>query len=200
MNEVTRILDLVAEGDTEAGKELLPMAYLELKRIAANQMKNEREGHTLQPTALVHEAYLRLAGPDGKERDWKSRGHFFSAAAEAMRRILIDHARKKSTLKRAGDQIRTTWNEEEFEAAEPSERVLLLNEALDRLEEQNPEFARIVKLHYFAGLSIPETAAALEVSPSTIDRKWRAAKTWLYREISRSEGREADKIPEDKKE
>ena len=111
MNEVTRILDAVADGDTEAAERLLPLAYEELRRIAAHKMAAERDGHTLQPTALVHEAYLRLVGPDGDERDWKSRGHFFAAAAEAMRRILIDSARRKASFKRGGDQVRTTWDE-----------------------------------------------------------------------------------------
>jgi RNA polymerase sigma factor (TIGR02999 family) len=186
MSEVTQILDAVADGDTVAAERLLPLAYEELRRIAAHKMAAEREGHTLQPTALVHEAYLRLVGPDGEGRDWKSRGHFFAAAAEAMRRILIDSARRKASLKRGGDQFRVTWEEGVIDDDTPSEEVLMVNEALEKLEEENPEYAGIVKLHYFAGLTIGEAAAALGMSESTIDRKWKAAKAWLFREISRS--------------
>ena len=186
MKEVTQILDAVAGGDTVAAERLLPLAYEELRRIAAHKMATERKGHTLQPTALVHEAYLHLVGPDGKGRDWKSRGHFFAAAAEAMRRVLIDSARRKASLKRGGDQFRITWDEGVIDGATPSEEILMVNEALEKLEKENPDYAGIVKLDYCAGLKIAEAAAALGVSESTIKRKWRAAKAWLFLEISRS--------------
>jgi RNA polymerase sigma factor (TIGR02999 family) len=125
-------------------------------------------------------------GPDGEQHDWKSRGHFFAAAAEAMRRILIDSARRKASLKRGGDQFRITFDEGVINGDTPSEEILMVNEALEKLEKEHPDYAAIVKLHYFAGLTIGEAAAALGVSPTTIDRKWKAAKAWLFREISRS--------------
>jgi RNA polymerase sigma factor (TIGR02999 family) len=196
MNQVTQILNAVADGDTDVGRQLLPIVYDELRRLAAHKMAAEREGHTLQPTALVHEAYVRLLGPDGEAMDWDSRGHFFAAAAEAMRRVLIDSARRKASLKRGGDHQRLTWDENKFESASPSDEVLLVNDALDKLEAQNPEFAKIVKLHYFAGLSVEETAAVLDVSQSTVDRKWKAAKTWLFREISESRDPQPSPPPE----
>jgi RNA polymerase sigma factor (TIGR02999 family) len=186
MSEVTQILDAVADGDTLAAERLLPLAYEELRRIAGHKMAIERADHTLQPTALVHEAYLRLVGPDGEARSWKSRGHFFAAAAEAMRRILIDSARRKASLKRGGDQFRITFDEGVINGDTPSGEILMVNEALEKLEKEHSDYAAIVKLHYFAGLTIGEAAAALGVSPTTIDRKWKAAKAWLFREISRS--------------
>jgi RNA polymerase sigma factor (TIGR02999 family) len=192
MNEVTRILN-AAESDGEAAEQLLPLAYNELRRIAANKMAAERENHTLQPTALVHEAYLRLIGPDGENPDWNSRNHFFSAAAEAMRRILIEHARRKLTLKRGVNPEATEFDEERFEAAMPSEQILAVDEALTELEREHPEFARIVKLRYFAGLSVPEIASLLETSTSTVNRNWKSAKAWLYREIGESVGIEDPK-------
>ena len=185
MSEVIKLLDAVAEGDSEAGERLFPLVYEELRRIAANKMAGERLDHTLQPTALVHEAYLRLVGPDGTEREWESRGHFFAAAAEAMRRILIDSARRKATEKRGGKNARVTWNEGRFATAMPPEEILMVDEALDRLETQQPDYSEIVKLRYFAGLSVAETAAVLGVSASTVDRKWKAARIWLFREVSK---------------
>ena len=186
MEDVTQILDAVSGGDLKAAEQLLPLVYAELRRIAAHKMAAERPDHTLQPTALVHEAYLRLAGPDGELRDWETRGHFFAAAGEAMRRILIESARRKATRKRGANAVATTWDEGKFPAAGTSDELLAIHEILDQLEEQNAEHARIVKLIYFAGLSIAETAAAMRVSESTVDRRWRAARAWLYREISRA--------------
>jgi RNA polymerase sigma factor (TIGR02999 family) len=187
MSDVTRILDAIEDGDLKAAAELFPVAYEELRRIAANKMGNERGEHTLQPTALVHEAYLRLLGPDGEQRRWNSRGHFFSAAAEAMRRILVESARKKHSLKRGGAHIRTTWDESKFAGEVPSDEIFRVDAALEKLEQVKPEFAKVVKLRYFAGLSIAEAALALDVSESSIDRAWRGARVWLFREIQQSE-------------
>ncbi len=184
MDEITRILAAVDAGDTAAAERLLPIAYDELRRIAASKMANQRAGHTLQPTALVHEAYLRLVGPDGEQPHWNSRGHFFVAAAEAMRRILIESIRRKQSIKRGGEFVRTTWDEAEYETEAPAESILAVHEALDVLKRSHPELARVVLLRYFAGMTIEETAASLDTSPSTIDRQWRAARAWLQREIS----------------
>lgn len=184
ITEVTRILQAVQSGETEAAEHLLPLAYDELRRIAANKMASQRAGHTLQPTALVHEAYLRLLGPDGEEVQWNSRGHFFVAAAEAMRRILIESIRRKQARKRGGDLVRTEWDEAAFETEVPDERILAVHEALATLQEARPELAKIVLLRYFAGLTIEETAASLDTSESTVERQWRAARAWLQREIS----------------
>ncbi len=186
-NEVTRLITAVKEGESSAAEELLPLAYDTLRRIAAQKMASERAGHTLQPTALVHEAYLRLLGPEGEQLDWNSRGHFFSAAATAMRRILIESARRKQAAKRGGGVEHTTYDESELAFSTPSDEVLAVDEALKKLEEEDPDLARVVVLRYFAGMTVPETAAALDVSTSTIDRQWRCAKAWLYREISASE-------------
>ena len=186
MNEVAQILEAIENGDTAAAERLLPIAYDELHRIAVHKMANERAGHTLQPTALVHEAYLKLLGPEGEQRQWNSSGHFFSAAAQAMRRILVDSARRKEADKRGGDLERTTWNESKLEFAVPSEEILAVNEALEQLQQREPDLAEVVSLRYFAGMTVQETASALGVSPSKIDRQWRTAKAWLYREIKRS--------------
>ncbi len=183
MNDVTRILNAVENGDTRAAEQLLPLAYQELRQIAANKMASEREGHTLQPTALVHEAYLRLVGDDGNEPQWKSRGHFFSAAAEAMRRILIEHARRKMAQKRGADAPNTEFDDQKFQVELPPKRLLALDEALTKLEQEHPELAQIVKLRYFAGMTVPEMASCLETSTSTVNRSWKTAKVWLYREI-----------------
>ena len=183
-NNICGILDAIERGDHEAAERLLPMAYKELRRMAAARMSHERAGHTLQATALVHEAYLRMMGPDGGERTWNSKGHFFSAAAEAMRRVLIEHARKKQSLKRGGDRVRTTLDESGLAMDSPVEDVLVVNEALEKLEAEDAALAKVVKLRYFAGLTIPETASALEVSERTVNRQWTCARAWLYREIS----------------
>jgi RNA polymerase sigma factor (TIGR02999 family) len=186
MSEVTRILEAVEAGDTAAGEKLLPLAYDELRKMAAQKMASEQAGHTLQPTALVHEAYLRLAGPDGEERKWNSRGHFFSAAAEAMRRILIESARKKGRLKRGGDLDRATWDESKVGVVVKNDELLAVHDALSALEEEDPDLARVVKLRYFAGLTVEQTAAAFDTSPRTINRQWKCARAWLHRHISES--------------
>lgn len=184
MSELTKIFEAVESGDAQAGEMILPLAYEELRRIAANKMAGERAGHTLQPTALVHEAYVRLLGPDGEERQWNSRGHFFKAAAEAMRRILIESARKKMSQKRGAKVRHTELNESQLEFTVPSEEILAIEEALQKLEVESPEYAEVVKLRYFAGMTVPETAHALGISESTVHRIWRGARAWLYREVS----------------
>ncbi len=184
MSELTKIFEAVESGDSQAGEMILPLAYEELRRIAANKMAGERAGHTLQPTALVHEAYVRLLGPDGEERQWDSRGHFFTAAAEAMRRILIESARKKMSQKRGSNVRHTELNESQLEFTVPSEEILAIEEALQKLEVESPEYAEVVKLRYYAGLTVPETAHALGTSESTVHRIWRGARAWLYREVS----------------
>ena len=184
MNEVTQLLTAARAGDTSAGRKLLPLAYDELKRLARKKMSEEREGHTLQPTALVHEAYLRLAGPEGKEPNLNSRGHFFSAAAEAMRRILIESARRKGRQKRGGGFERITWEESIAGISPLDEEMLAVDEALKKLETEDAELARLVKLRYFAGMTIAETASVLGISPRSVNRQWECAKAWLYCEIS----------------
>ena len=142
MSEITRILEAVKNGDREAAEKLLPLTYQELRRIAGHMMANEREGHTLQPTALIHEAYLRLAGPEGEQPDWDCRAHFFTAAAEAMRWILIDHARRKLAIKRGGDQVRITWDEAEVETEHLPDELLAVDEALKKTREGESEGCR----------------------------------------------------------
>lgn len=181
MNDFTRILQAIDDGTEGASEELLTLAYDELRRMAAHKMAQERAGHTLQATALVHEAYLRMVGSDGEAPHWNNRGHFFTAAAEAMRRILIENARRKKAIKRGGEFQRTDLEESklEIESVVPSDEIIAVGEALAQLEEENAQAAQVVKLRYFAGLSVDETAALLEVSPSTVDRAWRGARAWL---------------------
>ena len=183
MDEITKILNAVNEGDTRAAEQLLPLAYEELRRIAAQKMAHERAGHTLQPTALVHEAYLRMLNPDGSNKHWNSRGHFFVAAANAMRRILIENARRRQTNKRGADFERQTWDEARYASKVAPEDILIIHEALETLENTHPDLAKVVLMKYFAGMTIEETASALDVSESTIERQWRAARAWLHREI-----------------
>ncbi len=184
MGEITLILEAAKNGDREAAEKLLPLTYEELRRIAGRMMAGERAGHTLQPTALIHEAYLRLAGPEGEQPDWECRAHFFTAAAEAMRWILIDHARRKLAIKRGGDQVRTTLDDAKFETEHPPEELIAVDEAVKKLEAENPKAAEVVKLRYFAGMTVPEAATVLGISPRTIDRTWQGAKAWLFRELS----------------
>ncbi len=185
MHDLTRILNAAESGDPLAAEELLPRAYAELRRMASSKMAGERADHTLQPTALVHEAWLRLAGPNGTPRTWESRGQFFAAAAEAMRRILIESARRRAAQKRNGGGQRTALDAGKLIAETPPEQMLEVDAALTKLEAAHPDFARIVKLRYFAGLTLPEIASALETSESTVSRAWRSAKAWLCREMSR---------------
>jgi RNA polymerase sigma factor (TIGR02999 family) len=161
---------------------LLPLVYDELRRLAAARLAAEPSGHTLQPTALVHEAYLRLVGPADAAR-WDSRGHFFAAAAEAMRRILVDHARRKAAARHGGGLARLELEPDLAAAREPREDLLALDEALDRLAVEDPLKAEVVKLRYFAGLTLPETAAALGLSERTAGRHWAYARAWLRRAV-----------------
>ncbi len=184
MNEVSRILDAIGQGDSCASAQLLPLVYDELRRLAAQRMAQEKPGQTLQPTALVHEAYLRLVG-SGEERHWESRGHFFAAAAEAMRRILVENARRKRSLKRGGDRQRLDLDLEQPVEDERSAPLLALDEALDRLEARDADKAQLVKLRYFAGMTIEQAAETLGVSVTTANRWWSYARAWLHEEIRR---------------
>jgi RNA polymerase sigma factor (TIGR02999 family) len=182
MSEVTRILSAVAQGDPHAASQLLPLVYDELRQLAAHRLAHQTPGQTLQPTALVHEAYLRLVG-DGEDPHWDSRGHFFAAAAEAMRHILVDNARRKGSQKRGGDRGRADIDVGEVAAPEFREDLLALDEALNQLAAADPEAARLVQLRYFAGLTLAEAAQVLGVSARTADRLWVYARTWLYQAL-----------------
>ena len=181
MSDVTRILDAIGEGDPDAADELLPLVYEELRRLAAYKMSNEAPGQTLQPTALVHEAWLRLTGAESKT--WDSKGHFFAAAAEAMRRILIERARAKSRLRRGSRAEHVPFDHVTDASEDPPETVLAIHEALDRLTARDPFKAEVVKMRYFVGLSQDEIAHALGVSVPTIRRHWAMARAWLYVEM-----------------
>jgi RNA polymerase sigma factor (TIGR02999 family) len=185
MNEVTSILSAIEAGDRHAAADLLPLVYDELRKLAAARLAADKPGQTLQPTALVHEAYLRLVG-DGQPRGWDGRGHFFAAAAEAMRRILVENARRKMRKKRGGERLRV-----DLEAAAPAapaldDDLLDLDDALTRLAEADPAAAELVKLRYFAGLSIPQAAEALGIGARSADRLWAFARAWLRDALSDS--------------
>jgi RNA polymerase sigma factor (TIGR02999 family) len=181
MSDVTKILQAVERGDVKAAHELLPLVYLELRRLAAHKMAQEAPGHTLQPTALVHEACLQLGGD--KQTSWQNRAHFFGAAAEAMRRILVDRAREKKALKRGGDLKRVDFDAVELPSPMPDDELLALDEALDRLATVDTRAAEMVKLCFFVGLTQEEAARELGVSLSTAERLWGFARTWLLREV-----------------
>jgi RNA polymerase sigma factor (TIGR02999 family) len=183
MSDVTRILSKIEQGDPQAAEKLLPLVYNELRRLAAAKLAQENPGQTLQATALVHDAYIRLVDVE-KAQHWDSRGHFFAAAAEAMRRILIDQARQKESMRRGGDMQRHDVMHVEILTSEPCVDLLSLNDALERLERQAPEKAQLVKLRYFAGLTIPQAAQALGISSATADRHWAYARAWLHAELS----------------
>ncbi|HKB01081.1 MAG TPA: ECF-type sigma factor [Gemmataceae bacterium] len=182
MSDVTRLLDAAAAGDPHAAGQLLPLVYDELRRLAAQRLAHERAGHTLQPTALVHEAYLRLVG-GGDEENWNSRGHFFAAAAEAMRRILVEAARRRRAAKHGGGRAREELDADLVAAAQPREDLLALDEALDKLAATNRPAAELVQLRYFAGLTLPDAAEALGMAPRTAGRLWAYARAWLRREV-----------------
>ena len=184
MGDVTRILGDIDKGDPRAAEQLLPLVYDELRRLAAQRMAQENPGQTLQPTALVHEAYLRLVKVDDGQ-SWNGRGHFFGAAAEAMRRILIDQARRKDSQRRGGRVTRDSLAMVEIAAPEPAVDLLAVNEALARFEAIDKPKAEIVKLRYFAGLTIPQAAEALGISTTTADRRWAYARAWLHAELKR---------------
>ena len=181
MSDVTQVLQAIGRGEGRAADELLPLVYDELRRLAAARMAQEAAGQTLQPTALVHEAWLRMV-KDG-ERTWQNRAHFFGAAAEAMRRILIESARRKSRLKRGGDQASLDIDHLELAATTPDDKVLLIDDALERLQAEDPEKARIVVLKFFGGLTNQEVAENLGVAERTVERQWAFAKAWLFRSI-----------------
>jgi len=184
-NDVTQILQAIVQGDRAASEELLPLVYDELRRMAARKMSTEKPGQTLNATALVHEAYLRLVGAgEGEQQKWDGRGHFFAAAAEAMRRILVENARRKSRLKHGGELNRVPLEEDAVVAVPTSETLIALDEALTRFAAEEPEAAKIVELRYFAGLSIDEAADALGVSRATANRHWAYAKAWLRCEVA----------------
>ena len=182
MHEVTRVLSAIQQGDPHAAEQLLPLVYAELRKLAAQRLAREAPGQTLQPTALVHEAYLRLVDHD-QAQHWNSRGHFFAAAAEAMRRILVDNARRKRRPKHGGGRQRIELDES-LAAADLRNDPLALNDALSQLAVQEPVKAELVKLRYFAGLSIEEAAAVLSISPATAKRYWAIARAWLFVALS----------------
>lgn len=187
MTQLTEILGAIESGDLQAAEKLLPMVYEELRCLAESRLLNEKPGQSLQATDLVHEAYQRLiAADDGGEAKWNSKGHFFGAAAEAMRRILIDRARAKAAQKRGGALQRVAFEDLEHPAVKRPERFLLLDEALGRLESQDPQKAQLVKLRFFAGLTNKEAAAALGISTATADRAWAFARAWLKTEMEES--------------
>jgi RNA polymerase sigma factor (TIGR02999 family) len=181
MAEVTQILHAIASGDASAASQLLPLVYDELRQLAAQRLAHETPGQTLQPTDLVHEAYLRLIG-EGEELHWNSRGHFFAAAAEAMRRILVENARRKMSEKHGGGKRRVPL-EEFHRVGESPEDVLDLDDALTRFAAEEPDKARVVHLRFFAGLSTPDAATALGISVATAERWWTFARAWLYNDL-----------------
>lgn len=185
VSDVTRILEAAQQGDSTAADQLLPLVYDELRRLAAHRMANEAAGHTLQPTALVHEAWLRLIGNEGHAQ-FQNRAHFFAAAAEAMRRILIDRARRKRAIRHGGDQQRVDVQEIELASPDEDDQLLAMNEALDKLSIEHKAEAELVKLRYFVGMTIEEAAEALGISPRTAKYYWTHARAWLYREIAHS--------------
>ncbi|MCF7975206.1 MAG: sigma-70 family RNA polymerase sigma factor [Phycisphaerae bacterium] len=185
MSDITRILNAIEGGDAKATDELLPLVYEELRVLAAQKLSHESPGQTLQATALVHEAYLRLI--EGTGQDWNNRGHFFKAAAEAMRRILVENARRKQRLKRGGKRERSVLDEAVITIDEPDIDLLALDEALAKFEADDPEKAHLVKLRYFAGFSIDQTAQILGISIATANRYWSYARSWLFQEISRGD-------------
>ncbi|UCG59598.1 MAG: sigma-70 family RNA polymerase sigma factor [Phycisphaerales bacterium] len=185
MTDVTRILDAIEQGDAQAADDLLPLVYEELRRLAAQNMAQEQPGQTLQATALVHEAYLRLVGVEAQ--NWNSRGHFFAAAAEAMRRILVENARRKKSLKRGGNRRRVEMDEADAAIEAPLEDLLVLDEALTKLSGEEPTIADLVKLRYFAGLPLDQVAKILEISPSTAARYWAYGRVWLLEEVTRDD-------------
>jgi len=182
MSDVTRLLDAAAAGEPQAAAELLPLVYAELRALAAGRLAGEEAGHTLQPTALVHEAYVRLVGGT-QPQDWNGRDHFFAAAAEAMRRILVDCARWKKSKRHGGGRQRISLDDMDAASEVPDDDVVALSEALDRLAAVNARAAELVKLRYFAGLTVPQAAAALGVAPRTADFIWAYAKSWLLQRV-----------------
>jgi RNA polymerase sigma factor (TIGR02999 family) len=181
MPEITRLLECAAAGDARAAGDLLPLVYEELRRMAAHKMSAESAGHTLQPTALVHEAWLRLSG--SSQPRWENRAHFFGAAAEAMRRILVDHARRKQSQKRGAGAERVELEDSLLTLAAPPDEILAVHDALDRLAAEDPQAAQLVKLRYFVGMTMEEAAAALGIGKRTAESLWTFSRAWLHRAI-----------------
>jgi RNA polymerase sigma factor (TIGR02999 family) len=185
MNDVTLLLSAMHRGDPRAAEQLLPLVYVELRKLASRRMAQEKPGQTLQATALVHEAYIRLVG--GQDPGWDCRGHFFAAAAEAMRRILVDNARRKRTGKHGGDRRRRDLDRFDVAIEAAPDDLLDLDEAIEKLAREDPAKAELVKLRYFAGLTVEEAARVLGVSRATADRHWHYARVWLYCELGAPE-------------
>jgi RNA polymerase sigma factor (TIGR02999 family) len=183
-HEVTQLLSALGQGDPHAAEALLPLVYQELRKLAAQRMALEQPGQTLQPTALVHEAYVRLVGQG--DPGWQNRGHFFAAAAEAMRRILVENARRKRRVRHGGGRRRIDLDDVQLTAEAADESLLALDEALERLAGEEPEAAAVVKLRYFAGLTIDQTAVALGIAVRTANRHWAYARAWLYQQLEPS--------------
>jgi RNA polymerase sigma factor (TIGR02999 family) len=181
-SDVTELLLAWNTGDRTALERLMPLVYQELRRLAGGYMRSENPGHSLQATALVNEAYIRLV--DQQRVDWKNRAHFFGAAAQIIRRVLVDHARTRGRLKRGGDEVRVTFDEESAPRSEVQWDLIALDDALNQLAKLDPQQARVVELRYFTGLSIEETAEALGISPATVKRDWATARAWLFREMT----------------
>jgi len=185
MSEATHILEAIEQGDPQAAEKLLPLVYTELRKLAAHKMASERPGHTLQPTALVHEAWLRLVGAD-QPQSWQGRTHFFAAAAEAMRRILIECARRKKRLKHGGQLERVDVDEVELALPMPEDELLALDDALDQLSAVDAKAAEVVKLCFFVGLTQEQAAQELGISLATAERRWSFARAWLFREMQKT--------------
>jgi RNA polymerase sigma factor (TIGR02999 family) len=194
MSEVTQILNAISHGDPRAAEQLLPLVYDELRKLAAQRLAQEKPGQTLQATALVHEAYLRLVDTD-RDQVWNGRGHFFAAAAEAMRRILVEQARRKGRSKHGGGHRRVALDEALNVAETPADDLVALDEALTRFEAVDPEAARLVKLRYFAGLTMAEAAEALGLSLRSAERNWTYARTWLRRDLNRADHADGGPTP-----
>jgi RNA polymerase sigma factor (TIGR02999 family) len=181
MNDITQVLQAIGRSESRASEELLPLVYNELRHLASARMAQEMAGHTLQPTALVHEAWLRLVGDN--DRTWQNRAHFFGAASEAMRRILIESARRKSRLKRGGGRVRVDIDGLELAAATTEDKILAINDALEELQKNDPDRAQIVVMKFFGGLTNREVAECLGVTERTVERRWAHAKVWLFESI-----------------
>jgi RNA polymerase sigma factor (TIGR02999 family) len=191
MSEGTRILSAIEQGDPQAAEQLLPLVYDELRKLAAQRMAQEAPGQTLQATALVHEAYLRLVNVE-KVQHWDSRGHFFAAAAEAMRRILLNRARDKKRAKRGGERRRVNLDQIEIALDTSDEQLIALDEALTQLAVEDADAARLVNLRFFAGLTLKDAAVSLGLAPRTAERQWAYARAWLYARLRQDEGNKAD--------
>jgi RNA polymerase sigma factor (TIGR02999 family) len=191
VSDVTQILSAIENGDTHAAADLLPIVYAELRKLAAAQMVREHAGQTLQATALVHEAYLRLVGAQNVQR-WENRGHFFAAAAEAMRRILLNRARDKKRLKRGGNRRRVDLDHVEIALDTSDDQLVALDQALSQFALEDPEAAKLVNLRFFAGLTLKDAAVALGLAPRTAERQWAYARAWLYARLTESDSDVAD--------